>query len=135
MARVAVSIVGPSELPDDVLRRGAAALGSALDVRTVGPIVRADNRAVLVVIARSDMGLLWLARLLERFEERTLFEYRLLTYGALVYRSEALSVPPTDMKAIIPALESLHRIDAGFQIPLLGNVTAHLGGSSDRPQS
>src|SRR5690349_16752100 len=135
MARVAVCIVGPQDLPDDVLRRGATALGSGLDIRTVGPVVRDGDQAVVVAIARSDVGLLQLVRLLERFEERTLFQYRLLAYGALVYRAKGLNVPPMDVDVIIPALESLHRIDPGFRIPLLGNVTAHLSPDYNRPQS
>ncbi|RYG25999.1 hypothetical protein EON82_05025 [bacterium] len=135
MARVAVCIVGSSDMPDEALRRGAAVLASEMEIRTIGPVVREGEQAVLAVIANSELGPVRLSQVLQRFQERTLFRYRLLAYGALVYRSDNLNVPPTDMEAIIPALESLHRVDSGFEIPLLGKVSAHLGTDSDRPQS
>jgi hypothetical protein len=135
MARIVVSIVGSTHMSDDVLRRGAAILASEIDLRTVGPVVREGEEAVLVAIANSDLGPNRLSHRLQRFEERTLFRYRLLAYGALVYRSESLQVPPTDLDVIVPALESLHRADPGFEIPLLGNVTAHHKQDADRPQS
>ena len=135
MARVAVCIVGAQDLANEVFRRGAAALAIRIGVQAVGPVMRGNGRAALVAIVRTDAGPSGLHRSLRNLQQDRELHFRLLSYGALIYRSDRLCVPPLEVDLLLPELESLQNLDPGFEIPLLGNVTAHLGRVSNRPQS
>lgn len=133
MARVAVSIVGAENLPDEVFGRASASLAARMEVMSVGSVERDADRAGMAAVLRTRIGPLALESILDRLNPADgSVAFGVLAYGALVYRDESLVVPPPSFDGLTAVLRSLARLDENFQIPNLGNVTAHLSSLSDR---
>ena len=133
MALVAVSIVGAESLPAEAFRKGGAALAARLEIHALGHLHRESGLAGMAAVLRTRVGPHALEALLERLSlESGEISFHLLSYGALVYRDESLSVPPPGVANLRGALRSLAELDPGFEIPTLGNVSTHLRDASNR---
>ena len=130
MTRVVIGLIGADRLSDEALRDAIATLATRIDVHRVGSTVRERDEIAVAVVARTEGGPVALDRLLGRLALGGGVTYRILAYGALIYRSVGLDVPP---RAIAPvALRSLAQADPEYDLPGLGKVTAHLAALSDR---
>jgi len=133
MALVAVSILGTVNLPDEVFRRAGAALAARMDVASIGSVEREVGRAGMAAVLRTRIGPAALKNILNRLRTPdALVTFGILGYGALVYQDESLIVPPLSFDDLTVVLKSLAGLDKDFHIPNLGNVSAHLSGTSDR---
>ncbi len=134
MALVAVSIVGAENLPAEVFRRAGAALAARIEITGLGPVEREAGIAAMAVVLRTRIGPSALEKMLRRLTPTSgSVSFGVLAYGALVYRDEEIVVPPANFANLGAILRSLARVDPDFQIPNLGNVSAHLSDSLDRP--
>lgn len=130
MARVAFEVVGSQDLPEAAFREAVAAVAVHLRVIAVGPVVREEGCAALAATARASEGPVAFAQTLEWVGLEVGLRVRPLAYGALVYRSSGLNVPPSEIGEA--SLRSLAAADPDFEIPGLGRVGAHLRGTRDR---
>ena len=132
MARVAIMLVGGQDRSEASYGEALAVLGARLDVISIGPIVRKAGASVVVLTVQTSMGPAHLDGVLEGLGLRLDLAMDILSYGALIYRSSEVDVPPRGVGRLDAALRSLAEADPGFEIPGLGNVTTHLQDVSNR---